>query len=652
MSIDKTSIETIRFLSVDAVNQANSGHPGLPMGAAAMAYVLFKDHLKFNPADPKWLDRDRFILSAGHGSMLQYSLLHLFGYDLSLEEIKSFRQLGSKTPGHPEYGYTPGVEMTTGPLGQGIAAAVGFAMAEARLAAELNTEGDKLIDHYTYVLVGDGDLMEGVSYEACSLAGHLQLNKLIVLFDSNEITIDGRTDLARSEDIQKRFQSMNWNTIYVEDGNDVNLINQAITQAKSSDKPTLIELKTIIGYGSINKADQSAAHGAPLGVEETRLTKEAFGWNPDKDFYIPEEVANNFAAIVETKQAEYQAWMERFNALENRQEILDRLKMEPKEGLLDALLGLPSTVKATRVHGQAMINSLFPYAPYLFGGSADLAGSNLSTIRAASFFSADNHAGVNVHFGIREFAMACIVNGMTLHGGYRGFASTFLSFADYMKPAIRLASLMKVPSVFIFTHDSIGVGEDGPTHQPIEQALMLRSIPGMHVYRPADSGETAIAYYQAFTGDKPAAILLTRQNLPELSLDMSEGLRGGYIAYQTDDKPELILMASGSELYLAVEAAQALAGEMSVRVVSMLSMEVFEEQPEAYQEYVLPKAIRKRFAIEAASRLSWDRYLGLDGEALTLDRFGESAPGNVLFEHFGFTTEQVVKLIRRYMSHE
>lgn len=650
MNIDKRSIETIRFLSVDAVNRANSGHPGLPMGVATMAYVLFKEHLKFNPADPNWLDRDRFILSAGHGSMLQYSLLHLFGYDLSMEEIKNFRQLGSKTPGHPEYGITPGVEMTTGPLGQGLAASVGFAMAEARLAAELNTEENNLIDHYTYVIVGDGDLMEGVSYEACSLAGHLRLNKLIVLFDSNEITIDGRTDLARSEDIQQRFRSINWNTILVEDGNDYQAVNQAINQAKSSDKPTLIELKTIIGYGSINKADSSAAHGAPLGVEEARLTKQAFGWDPDKEFHVPPQVADNYAAIVKQKQRDYDDWMERFNALDNKQEVLDRLKTEPGEGMLDGLFSVESVSKATRVHGQTMINALYPYAPYLFGGSADLAGSNLSTIDSAGFFSDENRAGANVHFGIREFAMACIVNGITLHGGYRAFGSTFLSFADYMKPAIRLAALMEIPSVFIFTHDSIGVGEDGPTHQPIEQALMLRSIPGMHVFRPADSAETAIAYYQAFSGDRPASILLTRQNLPELSLNMTDGLRGGYVAYETGQQPDLIVMASGSELYLAVEAAKALQEEIQIRVVSMLSMELFEQQPEEYKKKVLPDDIRKRFAIEAASRRSWDRYLGLDGDSLTLDRFGESAPGKDLFEHFGFTTEQVTERIRRYMQ--
>lgn len=650
MSIDNKSIETIRFLSVDAVNKANSGHPGLPMGAATMAYVLFKEHMRFNPADPNWLDRDRFILSAGHGSMLQYSLLHLFGYDLSLDEIKNFRQLGSKTPGHPEYGYTPGVEMTTGPLGQGIAASVGFAMAEARLAAELNTEEHQLIDHYTYVLVGDGDLMEGVSYEACALAGHLKLNKLIVLFDSNEITIDGRTDLARSEDIQQRFQSIDWHTIYVEDGNDYQAIDRAITEAKASDKPTLIELKTIIGYGSINKADQSAAHGAPLGAEEARLTKQAFDWDPEREFYIPEDVADHYAAIVKQKQADYDDWMKRFESLENKAAILERMKAEPKDGLLEALLSVPSEDKATRAHGQTMMNTLYPYAPYIFGGSADLAGSNLTTIKDVDFFSADNRAGANVHFGIREFAMACIVNGMTLHGGFRGHGATFLSFADYMKPAIRLAAIMKVPSVFIFTHDSIGVGEDGPTHQPIEQALMLRSIPGLHVYRPADSGETALAFYQAFSGDKPASILLTRQKLPELSLDMSEGLRGGYIAYETGDGPELIIMASGSELYLAKEAAKALEGEVAIRVISMLSMEVFEEQSENYKRHVLPPDIRKRFAIEAASRLSWDRYLGLDGESLTMDRYGESAPGQVLFDHFGFTTENVVQRIRRYMN--
>lgn len=649
MSIDKKSIETIRFLAVDAVNQANSGHPGLPMGAATMAYVLFKEHLKFNPQDPDWLDRDRFILSAGHGSMLQYALLHLFGYDLSLEEIKNFRQLGSKTPGHPEFGITKGIEMTTGPLGQGIASSIGFAMAEARLAAELN-DNDKVIDHYTYVICGDGDLMEGVSYEACSLAGHLKLNKLIVLFDSNEITIDGRTNIAVSEDIRARFDAMQWNTILVEDGNDYDAINQAIAEAKTSNKPTLIELKTIIGYGSINKSDSSSVHGSPLGLDEAKVTKQAFDWDPDKLFYIPDDVADNYAAIVKEKIAVYEEWQERFGALSNKEEILSRMKLEPKEGLLDELLMQESVDKATRQHGATMINALYPYAPYLFGGSADLAGSNLATIKDQLYFTAEERAGANVHFGIREFAMACIVNGIALHGGYRAYGSTFLSFADYMKPAIRLASLMNIPAVHIFTHDSIGLGEDGPTHQPIEQALMLRSIPGMHVYRPADSGETAIAYYQAFTGTRPAAILLTRQKLPELGLDMADGLKGGYVAFQTGETPELIVMATGSELHLAKEAAKALEGEIAIRVVSMLSMEVFEEQSDEYKESVLPKDIRKRFAIECLSRLSWDRYLGLDGDALTLDRFGESAPAEVLFEHFGFTTEQVVEKLRRYMA--
>ena len=614
-----------------------------------MAYVLFKDHMKFNPKDPEWLDRDRFILSAGHGSMLLYSLLHLFGYDLSLEEIKNFRQMGSKTPGHPEYGMTPGVEMTTGPLGQGIASAVGFAMAEARLAAELNTEAD-LINHHTYVLCGDGDLMEGVSYEACSLAGHLRLNKLIVLFDSNEITIDGRTDIAVSENIRSRFESMQWNTILVKDGNDPAEITAAIALAKQSDRPTLIEVKTIIGYGSVNKSDSSSAHGSPLGIDETRLTKEAFGWNPDELFYVSEDVAAKYAAIVQDKMTAYENWQNLYNGLTNREAIEKRLRMEPADDLLDTLLMTGHEAKATRQHGQTMINALYPHAPYLFGGSADLAGSNLATIKSQTHFSADNRGGSNIHFGIREFAMACIVNGLSLHGGFRAFGSTFLSFADYMKPAIRLASLMNIPSVFIFTHDSIGLGEDGPTHQPVEQALMLRSIPGMHVFRPADSGETAIAYYQAFTGDRPSAILLTRQKLPELGLDMANGLNGGYVAYENANQPELIVMASGSELYLAVEAAKALEGEIAIRVVSMLSMEIFESQSKEYRESVLPNATRKRFAIESLSRMSWDRYLGLDGDSLTLDRFGESAPAEVLFEHFGFTTEQVIEKLRRYMS--
>lgn len=638
MSIDKKSIESIRFLAVDAVNKANSGHPGLPMGAATMAYVLFKEHMNFNPKDPQWLNRDRFILSAGHGSMLLYALLHLYGYDLSMDEIKNFRQLGSKTPGHPEYGITPGVEMTTGPLGQGIAASVGFAMAEARRHAE--TKG--AIDHYTYVLCGDGDLMEGVSYEACSLAGHLALNKLIVLYDSNNVTIDGRTDLTFTENVRARFEAMHWNTLLVEDGNDYEAINHSISLAKQSDRPTLIEVKTIIGYGSINKADKSAAHGAPLGLEEARITKEAFGWDGSKQFYIPKDVQDHFKAILKEKKRAYQAWMKKHGELSFSNQV--------SPDALKDMLKVATGDKPTRSHGEAVINALYPHARFMFGGSADLEGSNLTGLKQAEYFSSETRDAANVHFGIREFSMACIVNGISLYGGFRSFAATFLSFADYMKPAIRLASIMNIPSVFIFTHDSIGVGEDGPTHQPIEQALMLRSIPGVEVYRPADGQETAMAYYKAFSGDRPACILLSRQKLPELGLPQKNLKKGGYIAFESATDPELILMASGSELAMTIEAAKILSKKWKVRVVSMLSMEVFNKQSQAYRDSVLPKAVTKRFAVEALSPFSWYPYIGNEGAHLSMDRFGESAPGKLLYEHFGFTEENIVKLVRRYMK--
>lgn len=639
MNLETLSTQTIRYLAVDAVNKAKSGHPGLPMGAATMAKVLFRDHLRFNPQDPTWMGRDRFVLSAGHGSALLYSLLHLYGYDVSIEDLKNFRQVGSKTPGHPEYGDTEGVEVTTGPLGQGLANAVGFAMASKKMAAEFGP----LFDTYTYVLVGDGDMMEGITSEASSLAGHLKLNNLIVLYDSNNITIDGRTDITFTEKVRERYEAYGWKTFFIADGNDEEAITQAIEEAKKSDRPSFIEIKTIIGYGSPNRGDSSAAHGAPLGDEETKLTKEATGWSYEETFYVPEEVREYFAKQKEEKIKEYDAWMEEAKELDIKTPELD-------ESVLEALLAVGEGEKATRIHGQVMINELAKHFPVLFGGSADLAGSNMTTLDGKGFFSAENPLGSNVHFGIREHAMAAIANGICLHGYFKAYAATFLSFADYMKPSLRLAALMGVPSVFIFTHDSIGVGEDGPTHQPIEQALMLRSIPGMDVYRPADGKETAMSYYQAFSGKNPASILLTRQKLKELNIDRSEAHRGGYIAVKEEKKPELLLMASGSELALAVDVAQQLRGKVDVRVISMLSMERFEAQDEAYKEKVLPKEVRKRFAIEAASALSWHRYLGLDGACHCLDHYGASGPGEELFELFGFTTEKIIEEIMRYMD--
>ncbi len=641
MNLESMSTQTIRYLAVDAVNRAKSGHPGLPMGAAPMAKVLFRDHLRFNPEDPHWLGRDRFVLSAGHGSALLYSLLHLHGYELSIEDLMAFRQVGSKTPGHPEYRDTTGVETTTGPLGQGLANAVGMAMASKKMAGQYG----ELFDNYTYVLVGDGDLMEGITSEASSLAGHLKLEKLIVLYDSNNITIDGRTDITFTENVRARYEAYGWKTFFVSDGNDEEAISQAIAQAKESDAPSFIEIKTIIGYGSPNKSDTSAAHGAPLGEEETALTKKAGGWDFEETFFVPEEVKAYFQKIVEEKKKDYTAWMERFQ----EQNICFP---SIKEGALEALLDQSGVDKATRIHGQVMLNRLKDFLPNLFGGSADLAGSNMTTLEGEGHYSAENPTGKNINFGIREHAMAAIVNGIAIHGIYRPFGATFLSFADYMKPSVRLAALMKIPSVFIFTHDSIGVGEDGPTHQPVEQALMLRSIPGMEVYRPADGKETALAYYEAFNSQRPSAILLTRQKLKELELERSQAHRGGYIAIKEEKTPELILLSSGSELSLAVEAANALRGEIDIRVVSMLSMERFDIQEESYKNTVLPDNVRKRFAVEAASSLSWFKYIGLDGEYLCIDRYGTSGPGAELFELYGFTLENLIEKIKRYMTNE
>lgn len=639
--IEKMTTQTIRYLAVDAINKAKSGHPGLPMGAAPMTKVLFRDHMNFNPQDPDWMGRDRFVLSAGHGSAMLYAMLHLYDYGVTIEDLKAFRQVGSSTPGHPEYRDTPGVETTTGPLGQGLANAVGMAMASKKMAADYG----ELYDNYTYVLVGDGDLMEGITSEASSLAGHLKLDKLIVLYDSNNITIDGRTDITFSENVIERYKSYGWNTIFLEDGNDEEAISQAIAEAKKADGPTLIEIKTIIGYGSPNKSDSPAAHGAPLGEEETALTKEATGWEFKEEFYVPDEVRAEFNRIIKEKKAYYDSWME-------KHEAANISFPQVKEGALEAMLEAGGEDKATRNHGATMINVLKDYMPNLFGGSADLAGSNLTTITDGGFFSADNPAGLNIHFGIREHAMAAIVNGIILHGNYRAFGSTFLSFADYMKPSLRLAALMGVPAVSIFTHDSIGVGEDGPTHQPIEQAVMLRTIPGMEVYRPADSKETAVAYYEAFTGDKSASILLTRQALPELNLDMTDASKGGYIAFKEENEAELILLASGSELHLAIQAAQELKGKVDVRVVSMLSMERFEAQSDEYKEMVLPRGLRKRLAIEAGSSNSWYKYIGLDGESITMDQFGASGPGAELFKLYGFTKENLVEKIERYLNNE
>ncbi len=634
--IDKKIIETIRFLAVDQVNAANSGHPGMPMGTASMAYVLWKNHLKFAPKSPNWVARDRFILSGGHGSALEYALLHLFGYDMSIEDLKQFRQFGSKTPGHPEYLDVPGVDMTTGPLGQGLASAVGFAIAEDMLAAKYSE-----VDNYTYVFCGDGDMMEGITSEASSLAGKLGLSKLVVLYDDNNITIDGTCDIAFNEDVEKRYVAYNWEVIKVKDGNDLKELDKAITTAKQSDKPTLIMVKNVIGFGSINKSNTSAVHGAPLGEEETKLMKKEFGWDPEKTFYVPEDVKEELAKIINDKNKLYDEWKAKSGTFE-----LPKYDIQLSD--LDLLKEVATGDKATRAQSHAVIKKLAELNPNLIGGSADLAASNKTLLGDGSYFSHENKLARNIAYGIREHAMAAIINGITLYGGLNTFGATFLSFADYMKPSIRLAAIMKINSVFVFTHDSIGVGEDGPTHQPVDQLPMLRSIPNVDVYRPCDGIETAVSYYQAFKNERPACVILSRQNLKQLDIDRTDELKGAYIAKKEKGSLDLILMASGSELAPCVEFADKYKDSIGIRVVSFNSMEVFDRQDAQYKEKVLPSDCKKRFAVEAASDMSWYKYIGLEGSVRAMFGFGSSAPASKLFDHFGFSFEKLEKEIMEY----
>ncbi|MEA3422297.1 MAG: transketolase [Bacillota bacterium] len=656
-TLDKKTIETIRFLSVDAINKANSGHPGLPMGIATMAFALWKEFLKGTSKNSKWADRDRFVLSAGHGSMLYYSLLHFFGYELSMEDIKSFRQLGSKTPGHPEFGMTDGVETTTGPLGQGISNAVGMAMAERRLEAEFDSE---LIDHHTYVIVGDGDLMEGISSEASSLAGHLKLGKLIALYDSNNITIDGDTNITFTEDIGKRYEAYGWQVLHVEDGNDYDEIVNALKQAKAdSDRPSIIIAKTIIGYGSPSKAGTSSVHGSPLGKDETILMKKNFGWDNESEFYVPQEVYDHMKTIIAEKEKEYDKWVEKFeSAKRSDSELAGRwdsfYKFElPTEILEDEDLWNQMTdTDATRNFGGKMINKISEFVPNLVGGSADLNGSTKTYLKNAGDFTVENPKGNNIFFGIREHAMAGILNGISLHGGFRVYGSTFLSFADYMKPSIRLSALMNIPVIYVFTHDSIGVGEDGPTHQPIEQVAMLRSIPNLKVFRPADGKETAIAWVEALKNNGPSALILTRQKLPSQEGVTKAAHYGAYVLVkEKKEKPDVILMASGSEVQLAVETAKELADQdIDARVVSMMSFRHFEQQQDEYKEQVLPSDVENRISIEALTTMGWYKYVGLKGLAIGIDRFGESGKDKDLFEHFGFTTKKITEQVKKYMN--
>ncbi len=660
--IDVMSVNAIRALAADTVQKANSGHPGLPLGAAAMAYELWAKHMKHNPKNPEWANRDRFILSGGHGSSLLYSLFHVFGYgDLSMDDMKNFRQWGSKTPGHPEYGHTVGVEATTGPLGAGMAMAVGMAMAEAHLASRFNKEGYPVVDHYTYVLGGDGCMMEGISYEAFSLAGTLKLGKLIVLYDSNKISIEGDTDIAFQEDEKKRFESFGFQTLVVEDGNDLEEIGKAIAEAKAdTTRPTMITVRTKIGYGCPAKEGTASAHGEPLGVDNVRALKENLGLDPEKEFFVPQEVYDNAAKIVAKNQEEENKWNAMFaeycEKFPEMKELWDKMHSDKAaEALMDNedFWTIEDKADATRNISGKFINKIKNYLPGFIGGSADLAPSNKTNMSDMGDFSATNYAGRNLHFGVRELAMAAIGNGMALHGGLRPYVSTFFVFSDYVKPMARLSSLMGTPLTYVFTHDSIGVGEDGPTHEPIEQLAMLRSMPNFTVYRPADMMETAAAWYYAVTSKTtPTALVLTRQNLPQLAGTSKEALKGGYIVDDSKNAvPELILMASGSEVQLAIEAKEELSKEgIDVRVVSMPSMDVFELQTPEYKESVLPNACRKRVAVEALSSFGWGKYVGLDGGYVTMETFGASAPANVLFEKFGITTQHVLEVAKEVLA--
>ncbi len=645
---DQLAINTIRMLSVEAIEKANSGHPGLPLGAAPAAYTLWRYILKHNPKNPAWEDRDRFILSAGHGSMLLYSLLHLFGYGVTMEDIKQFRQLGSVTPGHPEYGWTKGVEATTGPLGQGIAMAVGMAMAEAHLAKTYNRPGYSIVDHYTYALCGDGCLMEGISYEAASLAGTLGLGKLIVLYDSNEITIEGSTSIAFTENVRARFDALGWQTIYVKDGNDIEEIGSAIMEAKKDTRrPTLIEIKTKIGYGS-PKVGSAQAHGAPLGAEGIEKTREFFRYT-EPSFSVPQAVTEELEELTGALEEKENAWNELLENYKEKYPALYEAYTEAMAGKVDASLFDEDFYRfdkdmATRAYSGEVLNRIARKVPYLMGGSADLAPSNNSAMDGRASFTKESYEGTNVHFGVREHAMAAIGNGLALHGGVIPYVATFLVFSDYAKAAIRLAALMNLNVTYIFTHDSIGVGEDGPTHEPVDQLAMLRSIPGLTVWRPCDGKETAAAWEYAMTNDGPNVLALSRQKLPRLEGTGRDALCGAYVLHDFGDNLKMILMASGSEVALALEVGAMLAQRgYNTRVVSMPSMEVFRKQSAEYKESVLPSSMRLRMSIEALSTQPWHEWVGLEGECVGMDTFGASAPAGDLMEHFGFTPEKITE---------
>ncbi|MDD5723513.1 MAG: transketolase [Syntrophales bacterium] len=675
------SINTIRFLAVDAIQGAKSGHPGLPMGSAAMAYTLWTRHLKHNPSHPGWVDRDRFVLSAGHGSMLLYALLHLTGYDLSLDDIQAFRAWGSKAPGHPEFGATPGVEVTTGPLGQGIGDAVGMAIAEAHLAAVYNTADAKVVDHYTYAISGDGDMMEGISYEACSLAGHLKLGKLIVLYDDNLISLAGETRLSFTEDVEKRFKSCGWHVQRVEDGNDVNAIDRAITCAKGEvSRPSIILVRTVIGYGSPAKQGTASCHGSPLGGDEAAAARQNLCWPAKPEFFVPEEVKNHMRGAVERggkQEAEWKAALERYrkDCREAAAEFerIQKGDLPPNwEAALPEFSGDMKPV-STRKASEAVLQALAPALPELMGGSADLNPSTLTWLKGFGDFQAAgtgakdvqgavggewSYKGRNVHFGVREHAMTAIANGMALHGGIIPFVGTFFVFSDYMRPSIRLAALMGARVVYVLTHDSIGVGEDGPTHQPIEHLMSLRAMPGLTVIRPADATEAVEAWRRALLNDKgPTALVFSRQDIPILDRSRyapADGLQmGGYTVWESaKGTPDVILIGTGSELQIALDAGKSLSEKdgVKVRVISLPCWGLFDGQPEDYREKVLPSSVKVRVAVEAGIKLGWEHYVGLKGGVIGMDGFGASAPASVLYEKFGITVQHVVEAAERLMK--
>lgn len=656
-NIDTLSVNSLRVLAADAVQKANSGHPGLPLGAAAMAYELWANHMNHNPGNPDWVNRDRFILSGGHGSAMLYSLLHLFGYgNLSIKDLASFRQLDSLTPGHPEYRHTVGVEATTGPLGAGMAMAVGMAMAEAHMAAKFNKEGFPVVDHYTFALGGDGCMMEGITYEAMSLAGTLGLGKLVVLYDSNKISIEGDTDIAFREDVSKRFEAFGFQTLVVEDGNNLQEIAAAIEAAKAdTTRPSFITVKTKIGFGSPREG-MASAHGEPLGADNVRLLKEKLGFPVDKDFYVPEEVYRHMEELNKKGEEAENKWNQMFESYSKTfpelKDLWDKCHNESiAEDLLDNqdFWAFPDKADATRNLSGMVINRIKDLVPGFIGGSADLSPSTKTYMKDEGDFSKEDYAGRNLHFGVRELAMAGIGNGLALHGGLRAFVSTFFVFSDYVKPMARLSSLMGLPLTFVLTHDSIGVGEDGPTHEPIEQLAMLRAMPNFTVFRPADATETIAGWYYAISSKRtPTALVLTRQNLPQYAGSSKDALKGGYvIAPSEKEVPDAIIMASGSEVEVSVLAKEELKKEgIDVRVVSMPSTDLFDLQSKEYKESVLPKSVRARVAVEAAADFGWGKYVGLDGTTVTMKSFGASAPAGELFKKFGFTTENVVAAVK------